>query len=899
MRKSRETYHPPRPLASGNFIRPGGQARDRATLATPGAPRPGFRAFPRRSKGIGCFFVNAAPETSQVKCRPWARRFAAFLLQAIRHSSSWILRIFFSLLILLAVLFAYLHLVGLPAYFTDRFLDRMAACGYFLQIERLTLEIDRGLVARNVRLFATAAAPEPFMEAEALTVIANPLPLLRHRPVTPVLSIVGGSLRATLGQGKFGARQGSRAIAVDGINLRFSASEREVLLREFSADFLNIHFRGRGAVYLSPRSRPAASNPLATAVQAVENAPGWVLQCVEQANEIKFNQSPSADFTFALYMAHPQANTVSFRLDNPAGGLVRGVAFDRFGLDVAWKDQQIHLPDVQIHKGNGVLGLSGWYDATNQMVSVHLLNTLPPDTFLDLFPPDIRTQAAAVVADYRFPLRLELQVGPAPLAAAAERFSGQLSFSDATVRDVPIESLNAMITREGPDLRIEKASVQLGSGPNASRLRIQDGTYNFASRQFRAHVDGTINPHVIKPLLTPGMQNIVNWFGVEEPLAGDVIVGGTAGNPAIYCFGPVKAPRFTLFGVAVDSLQGQLDITNEVMHITGATLSRPEGVARGEVHMAFSNQTLRLDVDSTLDPRATTELLGPAIADFMKPFRLNGPARLQVDGLLDYCNFSLNQLNARVEAQRFGYDRWEAETAAFDLVATGRRLRFTNAVATAYGGQFAAQGSLYPVSADSTWRYEVEARASDARLTDLLSASLGKPMGELRGTVDGTAKIGGYIGRGTGPSVTGSGHVDVRGGLLFQTKLFSGLSAILSKILPDFTLFAQTDASGNYTIRNSRVSSKDIQLQGTVFSVKAAGDYSFGGGLDYRVEVQLLRGGPVAALVRLATLPVTRLLEFRLTGTFADPRWRPLNLNPAELFSGDPKPAAKPQGLAE
>jgi hypothetical protein len=31
-------------------------------------------------------------------------------------------------------------------------------------------------------------------------------------------------------------------------------------------------------------------------------------------------------------------------------------------------------------------------------------------------------------------------------------------------------------------------------------------------------------------------------------------------------------------------------------------------------------------------------------------------------------------------------------------------------------------------------------------------------------------------------------------------------------------------------------------------------------------------------------MPVTRLLEFRLTGTFENPRWRPINLNPAELF---------------
>ena len=50
-----------------------------------------------------------------------------------------------------------------------------------------------------------------------------------------------------------------------------------------------------------------------------------------------------------------------------------------------------------------------------------------------------------------------------------------------------------------------------------------------------------------------------------------------------------------------------------------------------------------------------------------------------------------------------------------------------------------------------------------------------------------------------------------------------------------------------------------------------------------REEVQPLRGGPVAALVRIATRPVTRLLELHLTGTFDRPRWR--LVNPAGRFT--------------
>ncbi len=839
--------------------------------------------------------MNSGPAPAPVKCRPWGRRFAAFLLLAIRHSSSWVLRLVFLLLFLIVVLFAYLHLVGLPAYFTDMFLDRMASHGYFLQIERLTLEADRGLVARNVRLFMAADAPKPFMEAAELTVALHPVPLIYRRQIVPILSIVDGSLHADLGSGQFGARQGSREIAVDRIHLRFSATDREVTLREFSADFLNVHFRGRGTVYPSAKARTPLGNPLTTAMRTIENAPVWALRIVEQANGISFRTSPSADFTFDIHPDQPETYAVAFQLSNATGGEVRGVPFDGFDLDLALKEQRLLVPDLQIRKKNGVLALSGWYDLTNQTASVHLLNTLPPDTFLDLLPDSAQVATATVVTNCCFPLRLELQVGPAPLANLAEQFSGSLSFSRATIREVPVENLDVAFRRDGNEIRIDKASVQLDTGPDASRLKIRDGFFLLDRKRFEARAAGTLNPHLLKPLMTPNFRTIVDWFGIQEPIQGDVVVGGVVGNPAIYCYGPVQATNFTINGAAVQSLQGQLDITNEVMHIAGATVVRPEGIARGDVYMAFSNQTLRLEhVDSTLDPRAVAQMIGPVAAKFMEPFLLNGPVHAQVDGLLDYCNFSLNQLKAHIEAQRFGYYRWEADAAEFDLAVRGLRLLFTNVAATAYGGQFAGTASLYPVGRDSNWRYEVNLAANNTSLSNLLSASIGKPAGELRGTVDGTARVGGYIGEGNGPSVTGAGHVDIRGGLLFQTKLFSGLTAILSKIIPDFTLFAQTDASGNFTIRNSRVSSRDVQLKGTVFSVKGAGDYAFDTTLDFRVEVQLLRSGPVAALVRLATLPVTRLLEFHLTGTFEEPRWRPLNLNPAELFSGEEKDKDKP-----
>ncbi len=701
-----------------------------------------------------------------------------------------------------------------------------------------------------------------------------------------------GQLRAQLGQERFGAREGLRSLTAEHIHLRFSARNGKSGCGKFQALLLGIQFRGRGTVYLPPAAADAGSglpivpggNPLTAALQGIEQAPDWVLRLVEQINALSFNAPPLAEFAFALYPGHPESHGVTFRLDGEAGGRLKNLELDRFRLNASWKAQRLHVPDLQLCRGDHTAGLSGWWDARLQQVSAHLVNTLPLNLFLDLLPSAWQQAVADAIPEPSFPLRVELQVGPVPVAEAAEQFSGRLLASRAEIRGIPIEQADISFSREGPRLRIATGRLQLDSGPLASRLQFRDAEFRFDTGQYQGQVEGALNPHVLKPVMTPNFRTLVDWFGFREPLQGNVRIGGTVGNPAISCYGPVQATNFTIRGVPVDGLQGELNITNEVMHLTGVTLARPEGLARGDMHMAFSNQTLRLDVDSRLDPRAVGNMLGPVVADFLKPFRLNGPTHIRVNGLFDYYNFSLNRLQAHVEARRFGYDRWEADTATFDLEATGRRLRITNATATAYGGTFTGHGALYPVARDDRWRYEVQLQAVGARLDDLLAATLDKPPGDLRGILNGDGRFAGYIGPGTGPLATGTGQAEIRNGLLFQTRLFSGLTSILGRLFPDFNFFAQTDARGHFAIRNSRVYSSDIELMGSLFSVKASGRYAFNGDLRYRVEVQPLRKGPVAALVRFATMPVTRLLEFRLTGTFEDPRWRPINLNPAELF---------------
>ena len=788
----------------------------------------------------------------------------------------------------LAALFAYLHHVGVPAVFTEVFLDRLAREGYYLQVKRFKLEIDRGLVAEGVRMYERDDSAVPFLEAKELAVAADPAALWRRKRFSPVLAVVDGTLRANPGAGSVGdgVRAGDGEVQIRGIHLRFTANAHALLLREFAAECLGIRFKGRGALYFAPENREASgeerkTNPLTQALEALDELPDGVRLAVEELNAVEFAEPPEAEFSFVVYLAHPESNRASLRLRNPKGGVSEGRKFDGCDLALEWEDGVLRFPTVQFRMGGGLAGASGWFDTKDGTVRASVVETIPPAELLELCPDNVREVVAENAGDARFPVRLELETGPIAAEKALEEFRAKLWLAKASVRGIDVEKAELEVERKGGVWTLPAGKVQLGGdGEWATRVAVSNGFFRERDKRFEIRWSGAVNPHHAKAALPLDYQEIIDWFQIGEPVAIEGgVTGGTVGDPAVYCYGDGVATNFAVRGEPVQSFRTRVDITNEVMHLTGMVLQRPEGWARGDVHMAFSNQTLRMDVESTIDARAATRMIAPAVSNFFVPFRLEGPARVRVSGLLDYCNFALNRLEGHVAAQDFGYGRWKADSAEWDFSVRGRRVAASNMVAEAYGGHAEGSMRLYSLGRDDLWRYEVALDSvKGVQLDRLLEASIGHPVEKLKGDLYLNGQVAGMIGEGQGRTVTGSGRAEIRNGFLMESKLFAGLTAWLNKLLPDFSAFAQTAAEGDFSFRNSRIHSKDIRLEGTVYSVKAAGSFGFDNSLDYVAEVQLLRGGMVASLVRLATMPVTRLLEFRLGGLLSEPTWKAENL---------------------
>lgn len=123
----------------------------------------------------------------------------------------------------------------------------------------------------------------------------------------------------------------------------------------------------------------------------------------------------------------------------------------------------------------------------------------------------------------------------------------------------------------------------------------------------------------------------------------------------------------------------------------------------------------------------------------------------------------------------------------------------------------------------------------------------------------------------------GKGHLEIRNGQIMRLRGFSGLLELLAEKVPGVSYVTDTtQASCDYTIEKGVVSSDNIYIEGSVFSLKMYGSYdAVRDALDFTVRVQFTKKDSlVGRFLHPLTWPFTKLLlEFKLTGSPQSPKW--------------------------
>ncbi len=815
---------------------------------------------------------NASPASSGTqRCRGW--RWCGSAAQGCCRLAWWVF-----LLALCGAL--YLWLIGLPGRWLNPLLARLDTAPFALRCARVTFDPTRGLVARNLE-----ARREGDIHAiavlEQLVVIPDWQAVRAHRLGVAGVAFSGGALRLPPLQPD---SEQSICLTVGGLQGRIALTPGVLLIENLQARLVGVHCTVTGSIRLAARAgAPSPARVLSAALDRLQATPS-IANAITHLQSLRFDPAPDVQLAMELDLATPASNAASMRLAAGRTG-VREANFDALGARLQLRDQRIVLEACELFAGGQRAHLTGQYDLAQGVAEAHVVSELPSGPCLALLPASLRSALATRQFSLGEAMSAEAWLGPTPLSNLLAHVRGWLSIPEAHLGTLPLSRLYASARAKDGRVVLEHLSARLGEGPGSGPL---EGTLTWSpdTGVWRGEVETGFDPHLMEPWLTTNQRRLVQRFafGEEPPLFRARFRARGAREDQLDLEGNLSGADFRYRGVPVVSMETALSFSNRVVTLDRWRIERPEGVVTGFLAADLSTRHYRFDLRGSAEPHAVAAMVGTNLARVLEPVVCEETPLLHARGVIDAGpTDEATDLQVTVDAQRIGVTNWIADQARVVLLVKTNTYWTESASGSLAGGGFVLDVTAVPGPAGSGYVFRASGlltNASLSRLTSMMHRGVEPgPTGTVRVALD----LAGPIEDPGRTALTGTGSLRIREGELMRMPLLGGLSRLLSRVYPGLGFASQNELDATLAFRRGRVYTEDLRLEGGVISLKARGYYAFDGKVNVKTEVQLLRKGPVASVLRLLTFPVTKLLAFQLHGTLDDPQWRPVNL-PKELF---------------
>lgn len=482
------------------------------------------------------------------------------------------------------------------------------------------------------------------------------------------------------------------------------------------------------------------------------------------------------------------------------------------------------------------------------------------------------------------------QAEPATAPQAVPRQQFRLFIENARVLGLDVADFSCDIDADAHGLTLDRIQGTLREGSTrgtcSGQLR-----YNAATNVVEVQLTTELDPHLLLPLIraweAPFTESLVQDFEFphQPPRAELHFTQDLSSNGVFRLDGQLWLLNCRYMREEVLSANAGLDMTfgpgTSRVTVQPLTLVRKEGSAAGGFTVDTVRQTVQFDAMSSLDPKVFLKMAMVFTNNEMDVARFKGPTRLSARGIVDYATLNGTDFEGYAEGSGMGIGPFDTERCAFRLRMLGITNRVTGIEGRAYNGDFSGSATFVLPHGDLTnTQYDISGQLKGMDFAQFIAAVNDKP-GDYKGTLASTFSVRGLLGEGNAATATGSGELTVANGRIFMLPVFGGLSDILTKVIPglDFVL-RQGDAKVDFTMAGGQVHSDRVSIQGDVLSLTGHGTAGFEGALDYDIQVTLMKEHTIVAkILRGLTYPISKLFEFRLRGTRAEPDWYLVNFS--------------------
>ena len=398
---------------------------------------------------------------------------------------------------------------------------------------------------------------------------------------------------------------------------------------------------------------------------------------------------------------------------------------------------------------------------------------------------------------------------------------------------------------------------------------------NETTRDYLFKLRSRINLDAIRPLLPASAAEGFNLFTfAEPPLIEGEIRGRWRFPEGIVASARVSANRFTFRGEDVGRFEaGSVEFANRLLRARDILFVRPEGRATlGEVWFQLDEQKLRLtNVVSGLDVAPVCRAIGTNVSEIMKDYRFDSPPSVRLEGVIDTLKARKeNDIKFQVDASPFSWKLFNI--SRIQALVDWRRdtLDLREVRTDFYGGRMLGDAH-FDFRPDRGSDFQFGLRADNVDLA-LLMKDLGSKTNRIEGRVACELNI---TNANTRDKFTwnGYGRGEMTNGLLWDIPFFAVISPALNAIVPGVANSRARQATGTFLITNGVIYTGDLDIRANAMRMKSAGTVNFDKQLNARMEAELLRDTPgIGFLISKVFWPVTKLFEFKLTGTLDKPK---------------------------
>ena len=400
---------------------------------------------------------------------------------------------------------------------------------------------------------------------------------------------------------------------------------------------------------------------------------------------------------------------------------------------------------------------------------------------------------------------------------------------------------------------------------------------NPRSREFHWEGHAQVFPQAIEPLLErPEEKRILTNFTFTIPPRVEGEVWGRWGARQELAFrASAAATNFILRGEQLDEFSGRVNFTNNLYAIADVHARRGTGVISAPVVWidGHFDRIWVTNAQSTFDPYAFTRMIGPQTERAIKAYQFSNAPAVRVTGSIPFREGDTTDLHFDITGGPFRWSFFHLPQVTGSIHWVTNQLVITNLDSAFHGGRLVG-GLNFDFAPKSSADFGFNLAFTNASLPGFIADLSGKS-NKLEGNVAGAITVT-NANTADMQSWQGFGEVRLVDGLLWDIPIFGLFSPVLNAINKDLGSSRAKEAKGTFILTNSVIYTKNLEIHSPPARLHYDGTVDFAGAVNANIEAEMFRDtfllGP---LLSFLTSPMTKVFEYRVTGSLANPKSEP------------------------